>query len=83
MSTKELDALATWMHEAARSSGNLDVVRGVITLAYKNANETYGHAGEAELLEFENDGPTDARPVISKFAELWDECERDYKSQGL
>ena len=83
MSTEELHALAVWLHGAARESGTCDVIRQTITLAYSQANEMYGHTGELEMLEFEDDGPSDARPAISKFAELWDQCERDYRADGL
>ena len=62
--------------------GILEQVRKLITLAYHNANDTYGHRGELDMIEFEDDGPTDDRLVISHFAETWDQCERDLRSEN-
>ena len=73
----EVEFLAIWLHGAAAEAGHLQLVRGLIQTAMKQAIEMYG------LPELdEPDDPQDIPTVIGKFAAAWDDFDRQVRQDG-
>jgi hypothetical protein len=76
----DVELVAIWLHGAARSAGDLEVVRRIMSRAARDAAEMYSLPDDHATMEEEDaDDGFGARSALARFAAEWDECERKAK----
>ena len=71
----DVELVAIWLHGAARSAGQADLVRKIVSQAARDAGEMYSLPTDQQTTE-DDEGDHGAREAIARFAHKWDECER-------